>query len=560
MARKLRISPPVSLPASQSLEVLPPRLLVRSDLLGAALLAFAVCVVFARGLGAGFVIDDIGLITNNPYLHSGMSLSQIFSNGFWVFSETPNPMVPMYRPLITLFNYAGFLMWGESAFAFHAVALLLHAANAALVYLFLRQFVPMGAALFAAAAFALSPVRVESVTWISGVPDSFVLFFGLLALFAHRAAIERGRWWLDAVALLCLQMALWSKEVAVAIPLAILAYDVLLTRQGMRWRSFAAFAGLAGLHLAIRAAVLGPAAGFQRLSGTPFERIGDFFLGYAELLVAPLHIPFFLTTPSVPVASWLGWFCLFAIMGLYGFLWRTTPRPGRGLVLLSLVWMLIFMWPTVALAVFGKGFFTARLLYLPSVGFAIALALLFSALAPRFRVIPVAAGLLVAGYATAAVVEQADWMDNERAYLKLAHDDPAAANPHVALGTHYFARGDYAKAEASYQKAVDLRPSDRITASNAFAGLATIRGMAGNLDDSNALFQQAIAANPRNAFAWSGSGNIAWMQNRTDEAIDSYRRALVIQPSNEEARTNLNNLLRQKAAASGSAGRWELTR
>ncbi len=503
-----------------------------------------VFVVFARGLGAGFVIDDIGLIANNPYLRSGISLSDVFSNGFWVFSEAPNAMAPMYRPLITLFNLGGFKLWGGSPLPFHVAVLLLHAANAVLVFAFLRTMVPARAALFAAAVFALSPVRVETATWISGVPDSFVLFFGLLAVYAHRASIAPGRWWLSGLALLSFQAALWSKEVAVALPLIILAHDAFLTRHGTRWRSFAAFAALALLHLSIRAMVLGTKGDLDRVTGASVDRIFDFVVGYAGLLTFPIHIPFFLTPPSMPVASLVGLLGLVAIIALYARLWLTTPDTERGPIRFSITWFLVFMWPAAAVAIVGSGYFTARLLYLPAVGFALALALVYNAASRRFRALPILAALLVAGYASLAVVEQGEWLDNERAYLKLTRDDPAAPNPHVALGSHYFARGAYQKAETAYQKALDLHPTNNVITSSALTGLGTIKGMHGSLAESRDLLRRAIDLNPNNALAWAGLGNVAWLQEQHGVAIDSYRRALAIQPSYVEARTNLDAVLR----------------
>lgn len=523
----------------------------RADLMAAASLVLMVFVAFARGLGGEFVIDDVGLIANNPYLRSGVSLADIFSNGFWVFSETPNPVAPMYRPLITLFNLVGFRLWGASPLPFHVAVLLLHAANAVLVFMFLRTMVSTQAALIAAAIFAVSPVRVESVTWISGVPDAVVLFFGLLALFAHRASVARGRRWLVVPALLCFEMALWSKEVAVAFPLIILAHDAFLTRHGIRWRNFAAFALLTLLHLSVRAAVLGTGGDLDRVTGPSADRVLDFVIGYAGLLTLPIHVPFFLTTPNVSVASLSGWMGLLAIVGLYAHLWRTHPDGDRGPIRFSVAWLLIFMWPAAAVALVEGGYFTARLLYLPAVGFALALALAYHASFRRFRVLSVAAGLLVAGYAWLTVVEQRHWLDNERAYLKLTHDDSAAANSFAALGSHYFERGAYGKAEAAYQKALDLRPASNVVTSSALTGLGTIKGMAGNLDQSHDLLQRAIDLNPDSTIAWTSFGNVAWLQNRHGVAADAYRRALTIQSSNAEARTNLNAVMRLQGQSPG---------
>ncbi|MFN3593947.1 MAG: hypothetical protein ACK4TK_04615 [Thiobacillaceae bacterium] len=183
-----------------------------------AVLLPAVALAYANALVAGFHFDDFNIIVDNPAVHT--------LSAWWAG-------MPAIRPLLKL-SYA--LNWSISPhpFGFHAVNLLLHLANTALVWRLSAHFpVPAGLAsdrrrlarLVATLLFALHPIQTEAVTYVSGRSMSLMATFGLAALLCWLEAPERARprlW--RGLALLLFAAAVACKEVAVVLPFLLLLF------------------------------------------------------------------------------------------------------------------------------------------------------------------------------------------------------------------------------------------------------------------------------------------------------------------------------------------------
>jgi len=151
-----------------------------------ALLLVTFCL-YMPVLGGGFVVDDTPIIKDNPFLH-GNHIADYFSKGFWANTALADNTIAMYRPLILIIFSMGHKLWGSDPAGYHALLLLVHQANIALVYIFIRKLgnaAPLSA-IFGAGIFALHPGRVESVAWLSGITDPVALFCLLGAMLAHQ--------------------------------------------------------------------------------------------------------------------------------------------------------------------------------------------------------------------------------------------------------------------------------------------------------------------------------------------------------------------------------------
>lgn len=512
--------------------------------LGLALLLLLFVLVYARSLLGDFVVDDVPTIRDNPYIQQSGHFADYFSRSLWANTALEDDSVPMYRPLFHVFHALSFGVWGDHPFGYHAVLLLLHMANICLVYLLVRRIAPLSAAaaVFGAAVFALNPARVESVAWISGIPDPLTTLFILLALFAHRAQVApAGRLWPYAAALVSFQLALWSKEVALIFPLLVVAHDFIYTRR-IRWGISALYAVLAAAYLLTRSAVLGSSGDWSGLDLPSPVRLADFLLGYGELLTFPVDIPFYLSPPQHPVASALGIVGVLALLAAVAFSWRGGSDATKKSLLFSLTWIIAFSWSAMLMALYREGYFSARFLYLPAVGMAILAAVLYDQLsarhASRKKFIAAAGVLLIAFYSALSWKEIGAWHDDGSMYAKIVRDAPEDATGHVGLGQYYFSRGDYVRAEPAFLAALDQQGSRKQRAV-AFAALGTMRGMAGDIAQSRGYLEQAVNLDPASSEAWTGLGNLAWMEGRLLDAIPAYEKALAARPNNHEAAMNL---------------------
>lgn len=177
-------------------------------------------IAYLPALRAGFIWDDDYYITNNESLKSLSGLKSI-----WLTLDS----TPQYYPMVFSSFWLEYHIWGPGSAGYHFINIVLHATNAALLLLLLRRLKVPGA-MIAAMLFALHPVQVESVAWITERKNVLSLFFYLIsfhfyASFAHwddSTASPRRTAGFYALALAAFQFALFSKTVTCSLPAAIL--------------------------------------------------------------------------------------------------------------------------------------------------------------------------------------------------------------------------------------------------------------------------------------------------------------------------------------------------
>lgn len=254
--------------------------------------------VFLPSLSASFVYDDRLLISENLYAHGLEHISRGFLTHFWDVSPTEGESAELhyYRPIVTLSYIVDWVISQGHPAYFHLVNVLLHAACSALVTRALIRW--LGGYRLAGALglfLALHPTRTESVIWISGRTDLFMVLFLFLALEFIRQAHLRVSYGLPvAAAASCFLLALLSKEPAVLFPLLI-AIDWSCTRTtGKRpvyKRAFILSGAVGILYLAARFALL-PVHESNQFPPS-FQRGFVTLASYAERIVFPWPQTFF---------------------------------------------------------------------------------------------------------------------------------------------------------------------------------------------------------------------------------------------------------------------------
>lgn len=512
--------------------------------IGLLVLLLVSFLIYIPSLSGDFVIDDVPTIRDNPYIRDFSHVSSFFTKGVWANSALENNTVPIYRPMHLLVELLNYAIWGNNPLGYHVFLLLLHLANTCLVFVFIRKLLTGStmAATIGAAMFALHPTRVESVAWLSGIPDPLVVFFLLGALLAHRSFIENQKmWWYLALSLLCFQLALWSKEVAIIFPFVVIAHD-LIYRRKIYWPATAMHAVLIVGYWVARSSALGESGKPGILDVSKFSRAIDFALGYSEMVVLPAGIPFYLRPPEHSVSSALGVIGAITIAALIVFSWRTFNPDKRKILAFSLCWTLGFSWPAVLMMFYMEGFYSARFLYVPTVGAAIFAAIFYEYISttyPRFKLSAVILGMLIVlTYGFITWKEIPDWRDDGAIYGKIARIAPESSNGFSGLGQFYLRKEDYAAAEKNFLLALEKTrlPQDKVST---LVALGTIQGVANNLPLSGRYLREAVQIDPKNSEAWAGLGNLAWMQGQLYEAISCYEKAIFFRPKNYEAIINL---------------------
>jgi hypothetical protein len=186
-----------------------------------ALLAAATLAAFAGVLRNGWILlDDPDYVLANPNVNQGLTLHGLR----WLLHS---PHAANYHPLTTLIHMVNVQCFGQGPAGHHAVSLVLHILNAVLLAVALNRLT--GAwwrSVFVAAAFALHPLRVESVAWASELKDMLSGLFFMLTLWAYARWVDRPGRWRNALVVACLALGLLCKPMLVTLPFVLLLLDL----------------------------------------------------------------------------------------------------------------------------------------------------------------------------------------------------------------------------------------------------------------------------------------------------------------------------------------------
>jgi len=411
-------------------------------LLGVAIIIVAAIVPYLGTLGAGFVFDDHILIVKNPALRSPAGVPGFFARGTWPSSIGRDTAT--YRPLVLLTFFAVHHVAGPQPSVFHAVNVALHALNAVLVLLLLRRLGARDgvAALMGALVFAVHPVHVESVAWISGLTDVLMTTFVLVTLqfYAHPS---RGAY---AIALGSAALALLAKEPAVVIPVLVLAHDALLLHR-VRWARVLGLVGVVAVYLAVRRTVLGATVNTPHLSFDAMLRAGDYMLGYVNLVLAPVAAGLYLAPPARMVGVLGATVAVMIVTGVAAWAWRDRA------VLFGAVVFVATLAPALSLVFNVGATYAQRFLYLPSVAVALLVARLPIG---NWRTSATAIGAVALAVAT--FVGTREWRDDGVILARAVRNTPDYHGAYRALALHHEGTGRRHEAARLYLEAARLAP------------------------------------------------------------------------------------------------------
>jgi Flp pilus assembly protein TadD len=498
---------------------------------------------------AGFIWDDDAYVTQNKLLTVPDGLHRI-----WFSKDSPS----QYFPLVyTTFRFERSL-WGLNPAGYHWVNLLLHAANGLLVWRVLRRLALPGAWL-AAVVFALHPVQVESVAWITERKNVMSLFFMLLAMLAWLELIEErpGRLRFYGLALVCYALALFSKTTACTLPAA-LVLVLWLKHKPITWRRLAQVAPFVVLGVAMGLVTVwweryhvgthGPAFAIGLLERVLIAARGVWF--YAGKLLWPANLTFsyprWEIVPTDP-AAYL-WLALGA--GLCWVVYRGRRFLGRApeVAVVYYVAMLSPLLGFIMLYTFAYSFVADHYQYAASIGplalAAAGITLGVRALGARGALVyPVLCGGLALALGS-LTWHQALIYDN----LETLWRDTMAKNPgswmaHESLGVLLLRRGGHLEeAVAQFQETLRLKPDE----ARAHDSLGIVLSQQGRLDEAMSHFEEAIRLQPKDPKAYNNLAMALQSQGRLDEAITQLEVALKWVPDDPELHNNLGMALGRK--------------
>jgi len=551
---------------------------------GAAVVALLTTVTFLPALRNEFVggFDDAKNFLTNPH-YRGLGWTQIE----WMFTTMH---MGQYVPLTWITLGLDYLLWGMNAAGYHLTSLLLHVVTAVLFYSVSRHLIGLatgrpeawataaGAAV-AALLFAVHPLRVESVVWVTERRDVVSGVFYMLALLAWFRAVEREPrsrpWYWASVALFA--GALLSKALTVALPVVLLVLDVYPLRRlggAQGWWTpgarrvyaekapFVALAAVAAVIALVAIVRLGNMAALERLSLS--ERVG----------VSAFSLTFYLWKTLVPVGlsplyelparldlAAPRYLQSFAVVGLTSALGVVLRHRAPWLAGAWIVYVVTLL-PVVGILQNGPQIAADRYTYLAClpwallVGGAAALALRRAWARGREAALAlaVAAVLLVVALEALSVNQTGAWRDAVTLWRHAVRVDPSNALAYNNLGAALLDAGRPDEAVDAFKKAVAWMPrSLPQTRANISFMLATALQQQGDLSGAETQYRETLAMDRFHALAWNNLGTVLAIRGEFEEALQAFRNSLAI-THNPEACDNG----RRAAKILGRAlGEWE---
>jgi tetratricopeptide (TPR) repeat protein len=526
----------------------------RRDWLAAAALAAVALAVFFPATENGFVnYDDPQYVVANQGVLSGLSVAGVG----WAFTTFD---AANWHPLTWLSLQLDASLSRKSdgspnPFGFHLTSVLLHAASAALLFLALRSLT--GAywhSIAVALLFAVHPLRVESVAWVSERKDVLSVFFGLLALWAYAGYVKRPSLWRYLAVVAAFAASLLSKPMLVTLPFLLLVLDwwpLARARSAGDWGRVV----VEKLPLFVLVVASSVVTFYAQSKGkavgdldkfTPAVRIENASLSYVAYLTKTLWPAGLSAYYPHPAHGYAGHelrlmevagsaVLLVALTAGAVALWRRAPY-----LLVGWLWYLGTLVPVIGLVQVGSQAYADRYTYFPQIGLLIALCWGTAELARAWPRVALATGAGAAlALAAVTVAQLQTWKSSvtlwTHAYEVVGKCPTVLVSLGESLEREKKTEKDKDKAFALYAEALEL--DERSAQIRLDYGTALLTR--GRLDEAAAQFQKARELEPGSPYGYSNLGTVYLRQGKFREAAEQFEVASRLPPTSEIVFFNL---------------------
>jgi len=526
----------------------------RAVIFGVALTAVTI-LAYRPAWHGGFLWDDDAYVINNELLTAPHGWQRI-----WFSLDSPSQYFPLTYSTFRI-EYA---LWGLNTTGYHWVNLLLHVGNALLIWAVLARLKVPGSWL-AAAIFALHPVQVESVAWITERKNVLMGFFFLLTLLAWIAFVDertRRRWIFYYLALMLYALALSAKTTACTLPAALLLILWLQKKPITMGR----------LMQIVPFVVLGIGMGVLAIwwehyhQGTsrdvftflnPVERIlvaSRAVWFYLSKIFWPSDLTFIYPRWNISPSNLAAYLWLVAGVAACVAIYFSRRYLGRS-VEVAAAFFVATLAPVlgfIMLFTFRYTFVADHYQYLACIG-PIALAsagfVSLSDKFPTYRAVTITVGLLVlVSLGILTWRQAATYTDIETLWRTTLTKNPECWMAHTNLGLVLLQQGKIDEGIAQYRSALQMQPDSW----DAEYNLGTALLGKAQVDEAILHCERAVRMRPTDPDAQVSLGNALFQKGRVDEAIAHYQAAITAHPDHFLARYSLGHALLEKGELDGA--------
>jgi protein O-mannosyl-transferase len=528
-------------------------------------------LVFRQTLRHDFVnFDDHVYVYDNPLVTRGLTINGLV--GAFTHAHARN-----WHPLTTISHMLDCQLYGLNAGGHHFTNLLLHTIAVLLLFRVLRVTTKaLWPSAFVAALFAIHPLHVESVAWVSERKDVLSAVFFMLTLAAYvryGRAPSPGRYFIVA---LMFTLGLMSKPMLVTVPFVLLLFDYwplrrfdnvpllkssggvvgwLNRRPNYLFLEKTPLLVLSGLSCLVTIRVQDPATGL--LEQLPFTwRLNNALLSYIEYVRQtfwPARLAVFYPHPNNALSIWQVTVATTFLLALSAI--AILLRKKRPYVLAGWFWYIGMLVPVIGIVQIGEQGHADRYTYLPHIGLFLLIVWTAADFSTAWRLrrayLWLVATTTIAVLSYGAAVQTSFWKNSEELWNRTLSVTSNNDFAHNNLGFLYLRRGELDKAISHFETALKIRSGSSQTRYNlgtalVQTNLANALAREGRPEEAVMHYEEAIKLRPDYGDAYYNFGSVLFQQGRIDDAIAQWRKALAIQPDDAEAHTSLGNAFLQK--------------
>ena len=541
--------------------MVPPLFSMRRNWVVILWLVLATAGVYSRVATHDFVnYDDNDYVTDNARVKAGLTAEGVK----WAFGNLHGEKT-YYHPLTWLSHMLDCQLFGLNPAAHHLVSLAWHLVNVVLLFLVLKRLTgEHWASAVVAGVFALHPLSVDTVAWVTERKNLLSAFFWILAMGAYARYAEKPSLGRYVAVALCLAVGLLTKPTLVTLPAALLLLDFWPLRRwkGMTPRAVAVDAvaipqtglwpllreKIPLLGLAIVSAMLTLAAHAslgmaEERYGLPFSlRVENAVVSYARYLgkifwPSDLSVLYLHPGQWPALRVWASAALVIAITALALSRMRRAPW-----LLVGWLWFLGTLVPAIGLRQVGVQAMADRFVYLPILGVFVMVVWSAAELTRRWKMETWAlrvAVILLVGLGLVSTLQLRHWRDSRTLWEQALAVDPNNYLAHGNLAVAWTGKGDLVKARRHAEEAIRIRP----VLLEARLQLALIASREKKFDEAQKLFAESLRLRPETpAMVYQVTDAIAAL-GRLDEAIDYFKAYAQVATNDAQAPLHLGLML-----------------
>ncbi|MDQ6799603.1 MAG: tetratricopeptide repeat protein [Acidobacteriota bacterium] len=528
---------------------------LRERLLISAALIIAIAIVYAQVATHEFTnFDDPTYVTQNYRVTSGLSVS----NMQWAFTTFH---ANNWHPLTWISHMIDVQLFGLNAGRHLLVNVAIHGLTSVLLFLLLLRLTSaMWPSAAVAALFALHPLHVESVAWVSERKDVLSTLFFVLTLWLYSRFVEKRSAAGYIVMAISFALGLMSKPMLVTLPFVLLLLDYWPLR---RLSKQAVIEKLPLVAMVIPVALLTMHAQQESIGAIPLSaRFGNAaraYVAYLGKMIWPVHLNNIYSLPrNTSIAITLGAIAFLMIVTIVAL--RFSKRFP--FLTVGWFWYLGTLVPVIGLIQVGRQAMADRYTYIPSIGIFIAVVWAARRWVPVFAIAAIAC-------AVCSFIQVKYWTNSFTLFQHAVAVTPDNDVAHEMLGLTLVERGERAGGERELQKAIDLNATNyrallalgrlRFSAGRREEAIplferalrikdlpetrAALAAARGNVEEATRMYEEAIRRDPASTYLHNDFAALLAINGRDQQALEQYHEALRLTPDLYDAHMNLGALL-----------------